>query len=156
MALILGTAVAFVSYVLPIPFLFEFGGGALAGYLRGDDPREGALVGGLIGLVVSLPLVAIFVAIGGVFWLILVLEAQVILALLVLLFTGFMVVFYVVYHVGIVMAGGVVGAAVSDRSAPRPSGDGDDRSPRTPSPDRATVGSNRPVGHPDTVQSPGH
>lgn len=114
-ALVGGVATFFLGL---IPILGTMAGGAVAGYLRGNDTKEGVVTGGMAGLVASIPAILIgflLIVLGGigalaqgdgtaalgiVFWI-------VIFALAV----GF--------NMALCAAGGAIGAGITDRRIPR-------------------------------------
>jgi len=124
-AALVGAAVTFVASIVfsIIPVVGNLAallaGGAAAGYLRGSDTTESAITGGLAGVIASAPLILVAGVVmftlgvgavgegaiaGGVVGL-------AIVAALVLLVVGFVAV--------VCAAGGAIGAAVTDRPAPR-------------------------------------
>ncbi|MFB6138318.1 MAG: DUF5518 domain-containing protein [Halobacteriaceae archaeon] len=116
----LGAVATVVLAFLPLsPVL----GGALAGYLQGED--AGAVrVGALSGALAAIPMAGVFVLLGGVFaalpFGVALLDGPVgptgAFSVLALLFAAAMFVFTVAYTVGLSALGGLVGGRVAGES----------------------------------------
>ncbi len=107
-----------VSFFLGwIPLLGPLSGGFVAGYLRGDDTKEGAIVGFLANLLASIPgalFVGLFLVLGGLGAVVDGSgEAALGLVVWLVIFGAIFVSFY-----GFGALGGVIGSKVTDRSAP--------------------------------------
>jgi hypothetical protein len=119
-ALIGAVATVVLSFVPFSPAL----GGAVAGYLQGEDRNLGLRVGALSGLIATIPvalLVGLFVAVFGVFAVVpgngTGGAARTLVGLLVLL--GLVLLVVAVYTVGLSALGGYVGAILAERRSER-------------------------------------
>lgn len=111
-----GMIALFVGFVLP--FIGQIAGGAVAGYLRGDDTTEGAIVGSLAGLVASIPAALVFFLLIVLGLVGSITGGDAAGGFAVVIVFGGILVFTVGAFVVLCAIGGLIGAAITDRPAP--------------------------------------
>jgi hypothetical protein len=117
---LIGAAVTVVLVFIPFSSIL---GGAVAGYLQGGDLRDGLTVGAIAGVFAAVPMVVFVVGVGSLVSLGLMgLGAHRPLAIGVAIL-AFVLVFSLLYLIGLSMVGGAFGAAVSRDTDLVPSAD---------------------------------
>lgn len=111
-----GVVSLFVGFFLP--FLGQIAGGAVAGYLRGSDTTEGAVVGSLSGFLASIPAALVFFLLLALGLVGSVAGGDAAGGFAVVVVFGGVLALIVGGYVVLGAIGGLVGAAITDRPAP--------------------------------------
>ena len=117
MAALIGGAVSLFGGGI-LPLVGHIGGGVVAGYLRGSDGKESALIGGLSSFLASIPAVGLFGLILALGLFGSIADGDAAAGAGVFVIFGGIIVLILGFYVVCGLIGGYIGAEITDRRAP--------------------------------------